>query len=86
MPDEIPNFTLVKNGDEITLTSHLTKQRIIVTKDELKLAREMPSDQLASEYDPDVVYMIKKGYDGLNAKPSVNQLNTGKKRPYLDIL
>ncbi|MCK5541617.1 MAG: class I adenylate cyclase [Desulfobacterales bacterium] len=42
--------------------------------------------QLASEYDPDVVYMIKKGYDGLNAKPSVNQLNTGKKRPYLDIL
>ena len=42
--------------------------------------------QLTSEYDPDVVYWIKKSYDGLNEKASVTQPGIGKKRPYLDTL
>ena len=42
--------------------------------------------QLSPDYDPDIVYMIKKGYDKLIEKTLVNESYAGTKKPYLDKL
>ena len=50
MPDAVPNFSIEKIDGEIIAINHQTGESIIVTENEIKFVRKLPSNMVEAEY------------------------------------